>query len=81
MTFIDLKRPICLPINEPLRSRVHTDANPFVAGWGLTKEGGKEQSPILLQLQVPVVSDNNNNNKDSNRHSDRQKQLINRYNS
>lgn len=56
VTFTASIRPICLPINEPLRSSVFTNANPFVAGWGLTIEGGKEQSPVLLQLQVPVVS-------------------------
>ena len=29
-----------------------------MAGWGLTREGGK-QSPILMQVQVPVISNEN----------------------
>lgn len=41
-------------MNEPLRSRVFTDQTPFVAGWGsMTRYD--DRSPILMQLQVPVI--------------------------
>lgn len=43
-----------MPFEEPLRSRKFTDQNPWVAGWGLTEEDG-QQSPVLLELQVPVI--------------------------
>lgn len=34
--FTDQIRPICLPLNEPLRSRDLTGYQPFIAGWGAT---------------------------------------------
>lgn len=53
----DRIRPICLPVDEPYRSREFNDANPFVAGWGSTTERAaiNDSSNVLLQLQVPVV--------------------------
>lgn len=58
--FLDYIRPICLPFKEPLRSRRFTDQNPMVAGWGLTSEWSSptEQSNVLLELQVPVIDNN-----------------------
>ncbi|KAJ6643474.1 Venom serine protease Bi-VSP [Pseudolycoriella hygida] len=47
-------RPICIPINDPLRSKDYVESNPFAAGWGLTEKGSK--SSILLEVQVPVLS-------------------------
>ena len=52
--FLDSIRPICLPINEPLRSREFFGDNAFIAGWGGTSENG-DPSPVLMQLQIPVV--------------------------
>lgn len=46
--------PICLPVNEPIRSRSFVDYQPFVAGWGRLQEGGKS-SNVLQQLQLPVL--------------------------
>lgn len=54
VTFSDYVRPICLPLDEPLRTKDFTGYNPFVAGWGRTEEGGKP-SNILQQLQLPVL--------------------------
>lgn len=45
---------VCLPVNEPIRSRSWTDYQPFVAGWGRLQEGGKS-SNVLQLLQVPVL--------------------------
>lgn len=47
--------PICLPIDEPLKSRDFTGYQPFVAGWGKTQEGGKSAN-VLQQLQLPVLA-------------------------
>lgn len=52
--FKDRIRPICLPINEPVRSRNLIRMNPFVAGWGRLQEGGRS-SNILQQLQIAVL--------------------------
>lgn len=75
-------RPICLPINEHIRSLDFVDKTPFagsvkfytfnlgkkiitfylqrinycfLAGWGFSRENG-ELSPILMQVQVPVIA-------------------------
>lgn len=51
----DRIRPICLPLNEPLRSSDLTGYAPFVAGWGSTFYQGP-QSSILRETQVEVIS-------------------------
>ncbi|XP_037039357.1 mucin-2-like [Bradysia coprophila] len=51
----DQIRPICLPLNEPLRSRDLTGYQPFIAGWGATSYQGPVSS-ILQEAQIPVVS-------------------------
>lgn len=53
--FSDQIRPICLPLNEPLRSRDLTGYQPFIAGWGATSYQGPVSS-ILQEAQIPVVS-------------------------
>lgn len=47
-------RPICLPVNEPVRTRSFVNYQPFVAGWGRLQEGGKS-SNVLQELQLPVL--------------------------
>lgn len=54
-SFSDQIRPICLPLNEPLRSRDLTGYQPFIAGWGATSYQGPV-SPILQEAQIPIVS-------------------------
>ncbi|KAJ6634877.1 Venom serine protease Bi-VSP [Pseudolycoriella hygida] len=51
----DQIRPICLPLNEPLRSRDLTGYQPFIAGWGAVSYQGPV-SPILQEAQIPIVS-------------------------
>lgn len=46
--------PICLPTQEPIRSRQFVGYQPFVAGWGRLQEGGKS-SNILQELQIPIL--------------------------
>jgi secreted trypsin-like serine protease len=46
--------PICLPIDEPLRSSNFVNANPTVAGWGSLYFNGPS-SPTLQQVTLPVV--------------------------
>lgn len=47
-------RPICIPTEEPIRSKSFTGYMPFVAGWGRTQEGGKSAN-VLQELQIPVL--------------------------
>lgn len=47
-------KPICLPTNEPFRSRTFTGYQPFVAGWGRLQEGGKS-SNVLQDIQLPIL--------------------------
>lgn len=47
-------RPICVPVNEPIRTRAFVGYQPFVAGWGRLQEGGKS-SNVLQELQLPVL--------------------------
>lgn len=47
-------RPICLPIDEPIRSRSFVGERPFIAGWGRLQEGGKT-SNILQHVQLPIL--------------------------
>lgn len=48
-------RPVCLPLEDPLRTKNFVGYTPFVAGWGRTSEGG-QSSPVLQELQIPVLS-------------------------
>lgn len=54
-THTDQIRPICLPINEPIRSRDLTGYQPFVAGWGTTSFQGPTAT-VLQEVQVPIVA-------------------------
>lgn len=54
-------RPICLPINETIRSRSFTGYLPFIAGWNVGQTEGNV-SDVLRELQVPVL--NNDECKD-----------------
>jgi secreted trypsin-like serine protease len=47
-------RPICLPIDDPARTRNFEGTMPFVAGWGRTQEGGKSAN-VLQEVQLPVL--------------------------
>lgn len=47
-------RPVCIPANDPIRSRTFVGFRPFVAGWGRLKEGGKS-SNVLQELQLPIL--------------------------
>lgn len=51
----DRIRVVCLPLEEPLRSEKILGLNPFAVGWGVLREHG-QQSPVLMQLQVPIVN-------------------------
>lgn len=53
--FSEYIQPICLPWDEPLRSKDLVDYRPFVAGWGAIRYGGP-RSKALLEAQIPVVS-------------------------
>lgn len=53
---IDRIRPICLPITEELINRRFVGSNPFLAGWGTVKAKKKEISPVLQEVQVPVIT-------------------------
>lgn len=43
-----------MPVDGKVQSRKFVGQNPFLAGWGLTKQNGK-QSTQLLQVQLPVM--------------------------
>lgn len=46
--------PICIPTEEPVRTRNYEGYTPFIAGWGRTQEGGTSAN-ILQELQIPVL--------------------------
>lgn len=50
----DSIKPICIPVDEPVRSKNFVGFNPFVAGWGRTQEGGQSAN-VLQELQLPVL--------------------------
>lgn len=52
----DRIRPICLPLDEPIRSQKFENANPFVVGWGILQANALKQSSVLMQIQVPIVN-------------------------
>lgn len=52
--FADHIRPICLPLDEPLRSADLSGETAVIAGWGATHFQGP-QSPVLRHTQVTVV--------------------------
>ena len=51
---LDRILPICLPIDEEIRHRDFVGKTPFLAGFGLTKEGGRQPTQ-LMQVQLPVL--------------------------
>lgn len=51
---IDRISPICLPLDEPLRSQKFVGSNPFVVGWGTLREHGLP-STVLMQIQIPII--------------------------
>ncbi|XP_062557292.1 uncharacterized protein LOC134222163 [Armigeres subalbatus] len=52
--FTDMIRPICMPVEEPMRSLNLTYYSPFVAGWGTTSFRGPTASR-LQEVQVIVL--------------------------
>lgn len=52
--FTDFIRPICLPVNDPVRTKDLTYYNPFVAGWGSLSFKGPTAS-ILQEVQLPIL--------------------------
>nr|XP_029730079.1 venom protease-like [Aedes albopictus] len=50
----DMIKPICLPTEEPMRSRDVTYYSPFIAGWGTTSYRGPTASR-LQEVQVIVL--------------------------
>lgn len=54
MSFVDRISPICLPIDGDILDRRFVDTNPFITGWGHTKENGVRTN-ILQQAQVSVM--------------------------
>ncbi|XP_069687959.1 venom protease-like [Periplaneta americana] len=55
--FTPMIHPICLPLQPEIRSRDFTRHFPYIAGWGSVQFNGPSSSH-LLQLQLPVVSEN-----------------------
>lgn len=51
---LDRISPICLPLDEPIRSQKFVNSNPFLVGWGILREHG-QLSSVLMQIQVPIV--------------------------
>lgn len=54
--FLDRIRPICLPLSNDIIDQRFVDSTPFLAGWGNLHERAKQMSPVLMQVQLPVVS-------------------------
>lgn len=52
---VDTIRPICIPVDDPLRSKDFLGYQPFVAGWGKTQEGGNSAN-VLQELQITVLT-------------------------
>ncbi|EDV95839.1 venom protease [Drosophila grimshawi] len=53
--FTNTIKPICMPSSPTLRTKSYVSSNPFVAGWGRTREDG-ESSNVLRELMIPVLS-------------------------
>ncbi|XP_052744040.1 phenoloxidase-activating factor 3 isoform X2 [Bicyclus anynana] len=51
---LDSMKPICLPTTSSLVSESLEGLNGVVAGWGATEDG--LQSPVLLSVDLPVIS-------------------------
>lgn len=49
-------KPICLPITRDLQKESLDNKKVVVAGWGVTEEG--MQSPVLMSVALPIVSNN-----------------------
>lgn len=43
---------ICLPVDEPIRTRNFVDYQPFVAGWGRLQEGGKSSNVLQVGIYI-----------------------------
>lgn len=63
-------RPICLPIDETIRSREFVGYLPFIAGWNLGNADGNT-SNYLRELQVPVL-----NNAECKEQYQRQNKIV-----
>lgn len=48
-------RPICIPVKTSHRTRSYVGSMPFIAGWGKLIDGGDKGSEVLMEVQVPVV--------------------------
>jgi Trypsin len=55
LIFLAYIQPICIPFNEPEKSRSFEKYKPFAAGWGRTQEGGKSAN-VLQEIQLPIIS-------------------------
>lgn len=56
LRFEDRVRPICLPFAEDMIDRRFIGSTPFVAGFGHHASGNGTMSSVLMQVQVPVIS-------------------------
>ncbi|KAG5682292.1 hypothetical protein PVAND_011652 [Polypedilum vanderplanki] len=48
-------RPVCIPLNDALRTKNYTGLMAWVAGWGSTSFGGPA-SATLQEVQLPIVA-------------------------
>lgn len=53
---VDRIRPICLPFADNIINQRFVGSNPFLAGWGVVTQRTSHKSPILMQAQIPVTS-------------------------
>lgn len=51
---IDRVIPVCLPINEPVRSLKLIGKYPYIAGWGRSKEG-EPTSDVLREQRLLIL--------------------------
>ena len=56
--FSNAVTPVCMPLENPVRTKSFVGFTPFVAGWGSTKEGGNSAN-ILQELELPVIKTSN----------------------
>ncbi|XP_011501012.1 PREDICTED: venom protease-like [Ceratosolen solmsi marchali] len=65
VSFTDAIHPICLPLIPEIKNRDYIRHYPFVAGWGAVIFRGPSSS-VLLETQLPVVSQENCRNAYAN---------------
>lgn len=52
--FAESMKAVCLPITSELQNQYLDNQPATVAGWGATEDG--LQSPVLLSVELPIVS-------------------------